>query len=402
MRIEKSAFHFDGEHFFSILINFTFTVQYSYTMSSSSRKVKFTSTAIIILLFLSVAILVGEVICRMDDKYGREGFQYDEHLIWRLNRNFEASKPYGMGKAGKPPFQLVFNENGFRGKNFEEKKEKDTKRIMFLGDSYTAGLDYPENEIFCNIVVKNLNNTSEKWEGLNASCPAWSTDQEYIYWKTEGKKYKPDYLLLMTSVNDIREAYKKKLIELDFQQNLKLNKVSLPFKEKIYWKLANRSSFFQYLKKKVLQTETGSFHRIQQYYPVNYGIKDADDWNLPIFLADPFDEVEHSFVLFEKLIAALNYEAKKTGTQLLLSINPATTEFNGNLKDPKYQPGIVSKHLARIAQAHKIPYCNMYEMLAEEEDPMKIFMSWEFHYDDDGHQWIADQLTKFVKQQSLN
>lgn len=370
-------------------------------MAKASRKIKYTASIIVFFLLLLIVGLVGEVLCRMDDKYGRDGFQYDDHLIWRLNRNFEASKPWGMGKAGKPPFQLRFNEYGFRGNNFVEKKKPETKRIMFLGDSYTAGLDYPENEIFCNIAVKNLNENGQNYEALNASCPAWSTDQEFLYYKTEGKKFKPDYLLLMTSVNDIREAYNKKLVVLDDKQKIKINPVAVPFKEKLYWKLANRSSFFQYLKKKVLKTETGSFHHVFKHYPVHYGKEDKEDWDLPIFLAEPFDEVTESFILFEKLIAELKYETKKTGTQLLLSINPSTTEFNGNLENPKYEAGIVAKNLERIAEAHNIPYLNLYEVLSREEDPMKIFMSWEFHYDDDGHQWVGDQISTFLKEQGL-
>ena len=370
-------------------------------MTKSRRKIKFTASAIIVMLLLFLVMLVGEVLCRMDDQYGRDGFQYDSNLIWRLNRNFEATKPWGMGKGDSPSFQLKFNEFGFRGNNFVAKKKKNTKRIMFLGDSYTAGLDYPEHEIFCNIVVKHLNKSGQKYEALNASCPAWSTDQQYLYYKTEGKNYKPDYLILMTSVNDIRETYNKQLIELDHRQNLKINSVQLPVKEKLYWKLANKSSFFQYLKKKVLQTETGSFHQIFKYYPVNYGKQDKDDWNLPIFLAEPFDEVEQSFILFEKLIAALHYETKKSGTQLLIIINPTTTEFNGSLKAPEFIPGTVAKQLEHITTANQIPYLNLYEVLSKEDDPMKVFMSWEFHYDDDGHRWIGEQLANFLKERGI-
>ncbi len=370
-------------------------------MTQTSRKVKFTASFILFLLLLVVFILVAEVFCRMDDNYGRDGFQYDERLIWRLTKNFEATKPWGMGKANKPPFHLAFNEHGFRGDNFTKNKKQGKKRIMFLGDSYTAGLDYPEEEIFCNLIVKKLNESNGKYEALNASCPAWSTDQQYLYWKTEGRKYKPDYLILMTSVNDIREIFNKRLIELDENQNLKIHPVNIPFKEKIYWKLANRSSFFQYLRKKVLQTETGSFHHIFKHYPVNYGKEDQEDWDLPIFQSDPFDEVKQSFILFEKLIAELNYETKKTGTQLILSINPSTTEFNGSLNSPKYESGSVAKQLARISTAHQIPFLNLHDVLSQEADPMKIFMSWEFHYDDDGHQWIADQITDFLVEQGL-
>ncbi|MEZ5043078.1 MAG: SGNH/GDSL hydrolase family protein [Saprospiraceae bacterium] len=365
-----------------------------------SNKVKVTAIFLITVLFLAVILIIGETLCRFNKEYGRGGFAFDRTLIWRLNKNFTGQKPYAQGMIpGKEPFVLSLNNRGFRGGEFKKEKEKGIKRIMVLGDSYTAGLDYPDDEIFTGAFEQKLNaQRNDHYEVMNISCPAWGTDQQYLYWFTEGIKYEPDYLIIMIASNDMRELYNKKVVSLSPEGNIDIKKADLPTKEKWGWYFANRSSLFQYFQKKVWKTNYGDFFKVFHYYPVNYGIKDTTDWDAPNYLKEPFPEIEATYQLFEKLLEEIKESCEKNGTKLLLGKIPAKVEFDGTYETAEHDPTIISNMTKLIAERQGIPYLDLNEMLAKKEDPLNVFMSWEYHFNKEGHDFAAEHLFDFFNQ----
>lgn len=243
-------------------------------------------------------MLTLEIKARWNGKYPVSGWRYDKDLLWTMKKNYYESYDSLI---------KTVNEDGFRGKNVRYQKTKGTKRIMILGDSYTVGYDFSDEQIFTSLLEKKLNsNNHEHYEIINIAVPAWATDQEYIYLKKFGIKYKPDYVILMASPNDIRESFCKKIFEI-VDSNLSSEEpkyIKLPFEEIFYWGLANHSSFFQYLQKKKYFTDYGDFLRLQRYYKIHYGKMDSSNWDIPIFLRSLFQEVKESKWLFKKLIFA--------------------------------------------------------------------------------------------------
>lgn len=366
-------------------------------MKKYSRGVKVVAFLFMLSLFLIAGLVIGEVACRFNPEYGRAGFQFDKNLIWRLNKNFVGQKAYAQGQVpGKEPFVLRINNKGFRGGNFKIAKSKDLKRIMVLGDSYTAGLDYPDDEVFTGAFEQLLNeNGGDQYEVMNISCPAWGTDQQYQYWFTEGIKYQPDYLIIMIAPNDMRELYNKKLVTLNDHGEIETRSATLPAKERRGWYLANRSSFYQYLQKKVFKSNYGDFLKVFHYYPVNYGIKDTTDWDAPIYLKEPFPEIEKTYQLFEKLLETLIVSCEKNDTKMLLGKIPAKVEFDGSYDTTEFDPQIVGTRLDSIAKRQGVPLLDLNKVLMEKEDPLSIFMSWEYHFNQEGHDFAARQLYNF-------
>src|ERR1700756_5486027 len=169
-----------------------------------------------ILLLVCTILLVTEAGLKFFSNCKVSGIIYDKQLGWRLKKN------YSREEKEKGPKQRVrklnFNSRGFRDRDHSFEKDEGIKRIIFLGDSYTAGLQYSDEEIFtsCFEQILNANNSNKiKYEIMNVSIPAWATDQEYIYLRGEGIRYHPDYVLLMISPNDIRETYGKKFFYLE-------------------------------------------------------------------------------------------------------------------------------------------------------------------------------------------
>lgn len=227
------------------------------------KSVRYTAYALFSTIILVVIVLAGEFYTRSNPEYGRAGFVFSKDLIYHLTPNLVAEKAYAWGKVNKPPFTLRFNKQGFRGADFRGYPEENTTRILVLGDSYTAGIDYPKEVTYVGQWENKLNEKGTKqFEILNVSCPAWGTDQQYLFWEKYGRDLHPDHVVIMMSPNDIRETWNHQVVRYDnasgeIQVHNPVEKI--PTKERLSWDLAAKSSFFKCCKRKFSTLNTGIF-----------------------------------------------------------------------------------------------------------------------------------------------
>ena len=81
------------------------------------------------------------------------------------------------------------DSQGFRNKEVPYEKQMHSKRIMVLGDSMTASVSVPSDNMYTHVLFENLNNLSPfTWEVVNRGVEDWGTDKEYIYFIKEGNK----------------------------------------------------------------------------------------------------------------------------------------------------------------------------------------------------------------------
>ncbi|MCX7670732.1 MAG: GDSL-type esterase/lipase family protein, partial [Anaerolineae bacterium] len=72
-------------------------------------------------------------------------------------------------------------------------------RILLLGDSYVEGLRVPLEQTFGKVLEARLNagaSASLRYEVINAGVSGWGTDQQLLWWRAEGIKYRPDLVVL--------------------------------------------------------------------------------------------------------------------------------------------------------------------------------------------------------------
>lgn len=369
----------------------------------ASLAVRLTAYAFFALLLVAVAVLAMELYLRRNPAYGRAGFRFDTELIYRLNPGLKAQKPYAAGHSDQPPFLLTFNRQGFRGDDFRADKPEGVVRILALGDSYTAGLDYPDSVTFLGQWERKLNAQAPKgvrYEVLNASCPAWGTDQQYIYWKQEGQALNPDAVVIFYSPNDMREMWNHALVRVNEGSGvIDIKKAQLPTRERLGWGLACRSSLFQYAQQKWMKTNYGDFLKVFLFYPVHYGKEDSTDWDRPLFMrGEPFPEMGQSYVLLERLLLDMEADCKQRNIPLHVVKLPIELEIDATYADTtQYDRARVEQQLGVIAQRNGFNYHNFNERLREHPQPADIFMDWEYHYDQDGHNWVGEALFNAVK-----
>jgi hypothetical protein len=94
---------------------------------------------------------------------------------------------------------VVFNSRGFRDKEHSYSKPDGMFRILILGDSFVQARQVPQECAFTEILENLLNKHANPghFEVINAGVSGYSTDQEYLYFVTEGYKYHSDLILLV-------------------------------------------------------------------------------------------------------------------------------------------------------------------------------------------------------------
>jgi len=353
---------------------------------------------IILYVFLlgCTVIVISEAASKLLANCQLSGIIYDKQLGWRLKKKY--GWPLNGMDSTRTERKINFNRRGFRDRDHSLVKDEGSKRIMFLGDSYTAGLEYSNSEIFTSLFDKMLNaNATDKinYEIMNISVPAWATDQQYKYLKEEGMSYDPDYIFLMIAPNDIRETYGKQFFYLR-NGNLEEKSIpSIPWKARVYWLLANYSCAFQRLQTK-FKSQYGSFSNIFEYFPISFPVGDKLCSDTNLFTKEVPVEILAARELFKTILLTINQICKNSHCKLLLAIIPTKIEYDGSLKEDKYQPGKIAEYIKVIAEENDIPFLDLgFYLRAEEDDPLKIFISQEYHLNDYGHAFVARKLLPF-------
>jgi HEAT repeat protein len=105
---------------------------------------------------------------------------------------------------GWPPWE-EFNADGLRDRTHAEEKPSGTMRLVFLGDSVTAGAQVEAEEAFPQVLQAQLDEQGRPVEVFNVALRGWSTRQERIAYERIARKYHPDEVVLAVCLNDIPE-----------------------------------------------------------------------------------------------------------------------------------------------------------------------------------------------------
>ncbi len=107
----------------------------------------------------------------------------------------------------RPEFRmtLAINAHGLRGPDRDHAKPPGTRRVLVLGDSFAEGYYAEEPETLRAVLEGLLGATPGcgRVEVLNGGTMGYSTDQEYLFFTDEGRRYAPDVVLLLFYYNDV-------------------------------------------------------------------------------------------------------------------------------------------------------------------------------------------------------
>jgi lysophospholipase L1-like esterase len=110
----------------------------------------------------------------------------DEVLGWAYAKNIRQPK-------------LSTNSHGLRGRSeYSIARKPNTRRVVVLGDSYSAGYGVADHETYATQLEAALPNS----EFPNLAVPGYGVDQAVLRWEKMGQAYSPDVVILGVYIPD--------------------------------------------------------------------------------------------------------------------------------------------------------------------------------------------------------
>lgn len=99
--------------------------------------------------------------------------------------------------------EVAINAHGLRDAERDYAAAPGTFRVLALGDSFVEGYTVPYDQTVTQMLERSIGGPGCPAQVLNAGHAAYSTDQEYLFYRDEGLKYAPQVVLLFFYYNDI-------------------------------------------------------------------------------------------------------------------------------------------------------------------------------------------------------
>jgi hypothetical protein len=149
----------------------------------------------------SLALIAGvlEAAARWAERRGREPLaaaytQPDPLLGWRHRAGATLSNPNG---------DYRINSMGLRDREHAYRPAPGAQRVMVLGDSFAEGFSVRVEDALPQALERMLHARGCDAEVLNAGTVGYSTDQEYLFYREEGSRYRPQVVALLLYYNDV-------------------------------------------------------------------------------------------------------------------------------------------------------------------------------------------------------
>jgi hypothetical protein len=118
---------------------------------------------------------------------------YDPELGWRLAPGREV-----VFRGAHFTATVRHNAEGLRDRHYAYERTPGRRRILVLGDSFVWCWGVALEDCFTERLEAALPDT----DVINTGVPAWSTAQEMLFYEREGRRYRPDLVLLVFVPND--------------------------------------------------------------------------------------------------------------------------------------------------------------------------------------------------------
>jgi len=156
------------------------------------------------LLFALAFLEVAARVLRARQQGGKEGREdalykeYDPVLGWRKKAGAVATY-----KRREYTVEVRINSRGLRDPERPVEAGEGTFRVLALGDSFVEGYTVDLGETVTQRLESRLKEAGCPAEVINGGTSAYSTDQEYLFYRTEGARYRPSLVLLFFFWNDV-------------------------------------------------------------------------------------------------------------------------------------------------------------------------------------------------------
>ena len=338
---------------------------------------------------------------------------------WRVENSFGIimNKSYGQAnhihKNRKVTYK--FFDFGLRGAN----PEKNKKKILLLGDSFTFGWLLNNEDTYHYLLQQKLNNHFDyKYQIINAAAGGWGTADYLKYVEVHLEKLEFDYILVVINTDDIRRSYNSGLYKLSDNGKLISNDKKIKISKKkrfvnaipIYNYLIENSYLLYVIRKSYVilfhQEFNSNFLEDKKSVKESIEFKEKSKKDSLVQAHEINEKLKIQSIalgnkLFEKLIKLANNNNKKllvTTTGCHKNDRTALIKKNISLRS-NFQTKEFMKQAPDFFSSYNIPYYDYSDKISHiiNADPEKYFISGDSHPNENGAKLIAENIWPWLK-----
>lgn len=373
------------------------------------------------ILFL---ILLGLVIGAGITEFTIRIFHLSSELQYEPNAYFGWGHTPGSSVRKRQQDRMVevtISTSGLRDYDHEYAKPSDVFRILVLGDSFAEAVQVPLEDSFPRLLDQSLN--AEPYQGrqrvevINAGTSGYGTDNELLFFRQEGKKYRPDLVLLEFCLcNDVRNNW----YELENQDaggfrkpyftpgpnGLVLNR--FPFERETTWLTPVKSWLNRHMRLYPFLREARD-----RMMHLQGGMASGIPLDYRVYLKEYPESWEVAWRVTRDLLRELNREVTASGSQLFVMMVPTRFQVRSDdwkqvlalysdMQGKEWELDKPNRLLRDILEEEGISYVDLlqpFQKHASNSD-VSTYLASDGHWNVTGHQLAAKILTEELKRLS--
>ncbi|MFC1497926.1 hypothetical protein ACFLS1_05570 [Verrucomicrobiota bacterium] len=374
------------------------------------------------LSFLSflVLFLIAEIIIRKYFPTIPEGghhkifVQHHPVLGW-------SKKPDFAGKHVTSEYSITeqINSRGIRGPEYSYTKKTNERRIIILGDSFAEGYTVQFQDLFSEVLKKELNSTSSNitYETINMGTAGYSTDQELLCFTEEGKRYSPDITVILFYYNDVwlnnQTKYWRgqKPVFRYREGKLIAENIPAPPPEINTWSKIQGWIYEKFYVFRFIHDRSAS---IRKGVPEN---SDRHASNIPLTVTvlkkETNEKANEAWRITEGLLELFAKETDNAGSKLLVVYVPMREAIHSedwrktlktyNIKEENWDVNLPLERVETICRNKNIPFCDLTQPFKEKalNSQTRLYYKIDRHWNKEGHALTGKVIAKKILQMGL-
>jgi hypothetical protein len=381
-----------------------------------------------LLALASTAVALGgvEVAARVARHYQAGGkeqrtrlqyTEYDPLLGWK-------HQPGARARYERREYatDVVINSRGLRDRERPYEAPPGAFRVLALGDSFIEGFTVPFEDSVTQVLERAMAREGCPVEVINGGTVGYSTDQQFLFYREEGHKYRPRVVVLFFYYNDV--------LYNAAPTNIQLPKPLLSFKggavQVVNFPVPRRppdrpveDAPAPEVRGSVALDWAGE--RLERSHPRAYNAlarlglwpptrPQAMSPELRVYLRKPPADVRHGWSMTHRILKTLAAEAWGRDTRLAIAYIPSRMEVSDRdweltrlrygVDEASYDRGAVAARLRAIAAAERIPLLDLTPPLRAATGVLSWpYYDFDSHWNSLGHQVAGREVDAFLRAQ---
>lgn len=343
--------------------------------------------------------------------------EYDPLLGWR-------KRPGSSVAYRRPEYrtEVAINRQGLRDPERAYASPPGVVRVLALGDSFVEGYTVPLAEAVTQVLERELREGGRAVEVINGGTTAYATDQEYLFYESEGARYGPRVVVLFFHYNDIvynaRQVFgawpKPILIARD--GFLRLHKYPVPERartretEEEPPPAAGGSALKQWVADRLRNGAPETYNRLARFgfWPESRPV--GARLELRVYQSGRIPEIEDAWESTANVLAGLAGAVEARGARLLVAYVPSRLEvserawrlsrFRNGMDEENWDRSLVRLRLRTVTSRLRIPFLDLTDALRDGEGLLGgAYFVYDVHWSPLGHALAAREVQRFLERE---